>query len=66
MKIGSPEIRFVFSDEFGKCINGETIADLSVNKLVKIIVIEANVNNDTLCEVIVHPNEGKHFLYLLE
>jgi hypothetical protein len=62
----SPEIYFVFSDEFGKCINGETIADLSVDKLVKIIVIEANVNNDTLCEVIVHPNEGKDFLYLLE
>jgi hypothetical protein len=57
----SPEIYLIFSDEFGKCIHGETIADISGNKLIKILVTEATTDNKTLCEVTVHSNEGKHF-----
>lgn len=57
----SPEIYLNFSDEFGKCINCETIADISANKLINIIVTEENTNDGTLCEVTLHPNEGNYY-----
>ncbi len=66
LQLKSPDIYLNFSDEFGKCINGETIADISANKLINIIVTEENVDNGTLCEVTLHPNEGRHFLHQIQ
>jgi hypothetical protein len=66
LQLKSQDIYLNFSDEFGKCINGETIADISANKLINIIVTEENVDNSTLCEITLHPNEGRHFLHQIQ
>ncbi len=60
LQLISSDIYLNFSDEFGKCINGETIADISDKKLIKITVTEENSNNSILCEVTLYPKEGKH------
>jgi len=55
----SPETYLIFSDEFGKCIDGETITDITTENRININVTEANNNDDFLCQVTVYPNQGK-------
>jgi hypothetical protein len=66
LQLISPDIYLNFSDEFGKCINGEIIADISDKKLIKITVTEENANNSTLCEVTLYPKEGINISHLTE
>ncbi|CAF1275007.1 unnamed protein product [Didymodactylos carnosus] len=59
-----PDICLNFSNEFGKCINGKIIADISDKKIINIIVKEENADAGTLCEVTLHSKGGKHLTYI--
>ena len=63
LQLLSVDIYLNFTDEFGKCITGETIADLSSEKLIKITVTEETTDTSTLCEVTLRVNEGEYSVY---
>jgi hypothetical protein len=57
----SKDIYLSFLDEFGRCIEYKTIADINSDKLINIIVREDSVDTGSLCEVTLRSKQGKHF-----
>ena len=62
-KITSPDVYLCFLDEFGKCIDGGTIADIyrtDDNTIVNITVKDEKNNTNTLCELCLRLEQGKN------